>query len=59
MAKEKLNITLDPIIKAELQALAQERHMTVSALITDWVLNQPKAKIIKGQQSLIGKEKQK
>lgn len=50
MAKEKLNITLDPAIKAQLQALAEERHMTVSALITDWVLSHPNAKIIKGQQ---------
>lgn len=38
MAKVKLNLTLDEDIKERLVIAAEEKHMTVSALITQYAL---------------------
>lgn len=39
MAKSKINISLDEEVSERLKKLAVAQHMTVSALITMWVLN--------------------
>lgn len=57
MAKEKMTISLDKEVKARLIQVAEERHMTVSALITQFTLTQD-IKQMRGQLSMkdIGKE---
>lgn len=44
MAKEALCLSLDPEIKKDLKALADERHMTQAALVTFWVMEEKKKK---------------
>lgn len=51
MAKEKINITIDSDLKERLQLVAQERRMSVSALITEYALTL-KPKQVRGQISL-------
>lgn len=38
MAKDRVNITLDSDIKEKLKQYADERHSSVSQVVTDWVL---------------------
>lgn len=38
MAKDRMNLTLDAEIKERLKQYADERHSSVSQVVTDWVL---------------------
>lgn len=58
MAKVKLNLSLDKEIKTALEQYAKEQHMTVSALITAYVLKLPTAKQVIGQMDFEEVEKE-
>lgn len=57
MSKEKLNLSLDVSIKDDLMIMAEERHMSVSALITYWVMLNRDSKILKKEDAAKEKEK--
>lgn len=57
MAKVKCNLSLDPDIKEALEQYAKEQHMTVSAVITRYVLGLPTSKQLKGQLNFLDLEK--
>lgn len=40
MAKVKLNLTLDEDIKKQLESMAKEKRLSISAVITQYVLSQ-------------------
>lgn len=40
MAKVKLNLTLDEDIKKHLESMAKEKRLSISAVITQYVLSQ-------------------
>ena len=44
MAKVKVNLSLDNEVAELLKNLAAARHMTTSALVTMWVLNEKEEK---------------
>lgn len=46
MAKTKINISLDEEVSEKLKELAVAQHMTVSALVTMWVLNNNRGKTL-------------
>lgn len=53
MAKVKLNLSLEPDTKERLESYAEEKHTTVSQLITDWIWTQKvKNNQVKGQITL-------
>lgn len=51
MAKEKMTLSLDKEVKERLIQVAKEKHMTVSALITQFTLSN-NVKQIQGQLSM-------
>ena len=57
MAKVKCNLSLDSDIKEALEQYAKEQRMTVSAVITRYVLGLPTSKQLKGQLSFSDLEK--